>query len=309
MIRFVKFGLFSLLFIFTSSIMKVQANRECYSPLSTDLKMVSNTNQTDKRYPQTIIHDIVIDFLSNTNNSKAKKVLVLGYDGFREDALDNILGMKQSAVTSIMKEGGLYHSYAGANGQQETSTAPGWLSILSGRWAYEVGVTNNEGHKPFETTTFLSTATDLGYTSTFLASWAPHFTVTYREDIENSNSKVEYQQMDNDKETLRNLQDIFKDTSSTSFDVVFATLEFTDHAGHAIGYGNHIDGYVKAAQEVDKEAYKVLQTIYERDTYTYEDWLIILTTDHGGYHSNHGGQRKDEKNTWFVMNHPIKICK
>lgn len=46
----------------------------------------------------------------------SKKVLVLGYDGYREDALENIFGMERSAVKRIAKEGELFHGYAGANG-------------------------------------------------------------------------------------------------------------------------------------------------------------------------------------------------
>lgn len=130
----------------------------------------------------------------------------MGYDGYREDALENIFGMEQSAVKRIAKEGGLFHSYAGANGNQDTSTAPGWLSILSGKWAYQLGVQDNTGRKDAGTATFLNDAVSAGYPSTFIASWAPHFDVTYQEDIMNAEGKAVYQQMDSDAETLETLQ-------------------------------------------------------------------------------------------------------
>lgn len=44
-------------------------------------------------------------------------------------------------------------------------------------------------------------------------------------------------------ETLETLQKVLKDTSSSSYDVFFATLEYSDHAGHSIGYGNAVEEY------------------------------------------------------------------
>ena len=36
-----------------------------------------------------------------------------------------------------------------------------------------------------------------------------------------------------------------------------------------------------------------------------EDWLIIITTDHGGSGSDHGGQSSEEVNTWFAVNKDV----
>ena len=101
------------------------------------------------------------------------------------------------------------------------------------------------------------------------------------------------------------MQKALQDTSDSSYDVIFATLEYSDHAGHSIGYGNDVDEYVGASQQVDREGYKLLQAIYERDSYQEEDWLIIITTDHGGSGSDHGGQSSEEVNTWFAVNKDV----
>lgn len=73
----------------------------------------------------------------------------------------------------------------------------------------------------------------------------------------NSQGKVIYQQMDSDVETLETLQKVIQDTSASSYDVVFAILEYTDHAGHSIGYGNTVEEYIGASQQVDREGYKL----------------------------------------------------
>lgn len=287
--------------VIVGSIFVASTNSYSCEALSTKVKASTDIYQSPKRYPQTIIYDVVSTFLSQENEKK-KKVLVLGFDGFREDALESVIGMDRSAITQIMKQGGLYHSLAGADGNQETSTAPGWLSILHGNWAYQLGVHDNDGVKPLESTTFLTEAADNGYHTTFIASWEPHFDTTYREDIANLQNHVVYQKTGSDEETTAKLNEIVRDTSETSFDIIFSTFEYADHAGHTLGYGNAVEGYRNATKMVDNIAYEIIEMIANREQYHKEDWLIIITTDHGGIGTSHGGQREEEKNTWFVVN-------
>lgn len=293
-----------IIFVMGYSLM-IKANCYLYhTENSNGIKASTLTFQSEERYPQTILYDFVTSFLS-TESEQEKKVLVLGYDGFREDALENVLGMKQSAITMLKEQGGLYHSYAGAQGEQETSTAPGWLSILHGDWSYTLGVHNNDGIKPADATTFLKEAISMDYKATFIASWAPHFETTYRDDISDINNQVVYQQMQDDAASIHMLNEVLGDTSDSSFDVIFSTLEYSDHAGHEFGYGNLIEAYVQASKEVDNITYDLMQAIHNRSTYQEEDWLIIITTDHGGIGTGHGGQQAEERNTWFVMNKDI----
>lgn len=111
--------------------------------------------------------------------------------------------------------------------------------------------------------------------------------------------------MANDEETVAQLKKELSDIGDNSTDVIFATLEYADHAGHTYGYGNDSEEYVSAVKEADKVAYQLIQTIYERETFEDEDWLIIITTDHGGIQTNHGGQSIEEVNTLFATNKKI----
>lgn len=301
--KFVKLSICLLSLLLIGSITHIQANCDHYDVASS--QTVGLHYQSEQRYPQTIIHELVSSFLIDNQDNKNKKVLLLGFDGYREDALVNIIDQQHSAVKEIMNTGGLYHSYAGADGNQETSTAPGWLSILSGEWAYQYGVTNNNGRKDSDTATFLSDAVALGYSSTFVASWSSHFNVTYQDDIYYPYGQAVYQQKADDSDTITTLHELLADTSDSSYDVIFTTLEFTDHAGHTIGYGNHVEEYSEASKQVDQYGYELLRTIRERTTYYEEDWLIIITTDHGGKANIHGGQSDEEKNTWFAVNKDV----
>lgn len=52
-------------------------------------------------------------------------------------------------------------------------------------------------------------------------------------------------------------------------------------------------------------ALDILNAIESRPTYAQEDWLIVITTDHGGIGTSHGGQTLEERNTWVVCNKAI----
>ena len=98
--------------------------------------------------PQTVVYDIVADFLAEPlpEGKSAKKVLLMGYDGFRRDGLVHICDAENGAVCRVSEQGGLYDTYAGGAAGidiQATSTAPGWVSILTGQWSGYTGVTDN----------------------------------------------------------------------------------------------------------------------------------------------------------------------
>lgn len=92
-------------------------------------------------------------------------MLLIAFDAVRSDALLNIVASANreqyphsensvgSGISTLKGEGGLYFSYAGGelndkNTRQESSTIPGFATILSGKWGIENGViTNNDGYE------------------------------------------------------------------------------------------------------------------------------------------------------------------
>lgn len=87
----------------------------------------------------------------------------------------------------------------------------------------------------------------------------------------------------------------------------FFTLEFTDHAGHDTGFGNQNEAYIQGCKYDDAYGYDIIKTIEARSTYQQEDWLIIISTDHGGTKTSHGGQTAFERMTWLACNKAINI--
>lgn len=290
-------------------------------------------NNLSEAIPQPNIGKMIWEFIdSESTDGKAKKVAFIGYDGCRADALINVLesGVKDksendlsgdkvkslySGLGRVLDEGGhiyMAHAggYTGEDNEQYTSTAPGWAALTTGVWGIENGVTNNGIQKNMDFKTFmLKAAEDKGMRGAFIASWEPHFTENYTAEMEyvekNKNIPMEYKYCKDDMETFEYYKDCLTVGSPNEKDVLFATLEGTDHNGHNTEFGNHNYRYVTGFRDEDEMAYRLIEQIKSRSTYEQEDWLIVLTTDHGGLGRSHGGQSAEERSTWVVSNKEI----
>ena len=85
-------------------------------------------------------------------------------------------------------------------------------------------------------------------------------------------------------------------------DFTIAIYEGTDGAGHSYGFSFNNPAYKAGFERCEKYAYATLETIEDRETYETEDWLIIITSDHGGYGTGHGGASIQERMIFIVTN-------
>lgn len=275
----------------------------------------------EKAMPQTVIHKLIMDhFNSDLPEGKTvKKAVFIGYDGFRADGLENIKDNENSAIMYLKSMGGLYHTYsggiAGVN-EQATSTAPSWMAMLTGGWADYNGVDNNNQMKNASANTFLTSLAKQGHCASFTTSWREHTELSYRPDIAQSiktGLPVEYtHQIDDTATYYQILKYVSKSenmdkTAAEDPDVIFFTLEYADHAGHGTGFGNQNEEYIQGCRDDDAYGYDIIKTIEARSTYDEEDWLIIISTDHGGTKLSHGGQTPFERMTWLACNKEINI--
>ncbi|HKO81471.1 MAG TPA: alkaline phosphatase family protein, partial [Chitinophagaceae bacterium] len=85
-------------------------------------------------------------------------------------------------------------------------------------------------------------------------------------------------------------------------DLSWVYLEYTDDMGH--GHGDSPEFY-KAIGYADEQVGRIWNAIEYRQKNFNEDWLIIITTDHGRDSINgsgHGGQSARERAGWIVTN-------
>ncbi len=268
-------------------------------------------NTMDTAIPQTAIYNLITDHYSS-GGKKEKKVLLLGYDGGRADAL--MLGKKTGAVKYLLSKGATaYIGYCGAVNypkinRQATSTAPGWCSILTGQWGNVTGVTDNAIPKSNEHLTLLTTLVEQGLADSteFYTSWDGHF---MDEDSTYINEKqycldnklpVGFNYCDDDEETYSKALKEIK--SKNCADFIFPIFEATDHAGHDTGFSLYNEEYTQGFLEQDILARKLINAVVNRANYKNESWLIIITSDHGGFNTGHGFITLQERMTFIVTN-------
>ena len=71
-------------------------------------------------------------------------------------------------------------------------------------------------------------------------------------------------------------------------DATLYFIDLPDHWGHATRFAPSTPTYLNSIQTSDRYIGAALDAIASRKTFDEEDWLIMVTSDHGGYHFYHG---------------------
>lgn len=153
------------------------------------------------------LYDVMDGFLSGgeiQNGSCVKdgivrKVLFVGWDGVRADALPNVVfdansgGLNYpapdySGLNRLKQSGGIYLAYAGGEkgkaSEQETSTCAGFTSELTGGWHTEHGVNRNYDVKNSEHDTIMLKYAKLGLNTGLAFEWGQYFDTSLRGEVE-----------------------------------------------------------------------------------------------------------------------------
>ena len=279
------------------------------------IAQVEYENTVETAVAQTELYDMIYDHFNSPlpEGKTEKKAIVIGYDGCRADAL-TLTENNFSGINKMLGNGAsLKLAYCGgvnypAKNTQDTSTAPGWCSVLTGVWADKNGVTGNGITKTMEYKTLMTSLTEEKVidSASFITSWNGHFETdnsTYKlekEYCEENGLNVRFNYCLEDTASARTaIKDIKSDDCS---DFIFAIYEGTDHAGHTFGFSSNNPIYRAGFRLNDILAYRTLEAIESRDTYESEDWLIILTSDHGGFETDHGGPSIQERMIFILTN-------
>ena len=271
-----------------------------YKKTVKSVDLYENTMET--AMPQTEIYNIINDYFNekSAESKKIKKAIVLGYDGCRADALSLIDSQHPSAIKTLTDEGGkCVLTYCGgknlpAFNTQDTSTAPGWCTMLTGKWADITGVTGNGIPKSNNNLTLLTTLVEdeTISSSAFCVSWGGHFSdsdstyINEKEYCQSKNLSVAFDKSDDDEGTKKVVTDYVNSKDCPDF--IFSIFEYCDHCGHSTGFNLKNPDYTGAFFDAEKTASEIINDIKARDTFENEEWLIIITSDHGGYNLAHG---------------------
>lgn len=230
--------------------------------------------------------------------------IIIGVDGVRVDALEEA---STPNIDGLVAEGTVsWDAFAGGEldtpTEQGTWSGPGWSSILTGVWIDKHGVAFNDfvGSRFDEFPHFYARLREQkpeAYLSSFV-TWAPiHEEILASAEADEAFSPDAPDSASGDTAVI---EAVVEHLGAQTPDVVFVALDEVDHQGHAIGFSPTVPEYVAALAHVDSQVGEILAAIRARPTHASEDWLVVVTTDHGGEGRLHGAQRPEER-TIFIL--------
>lgn len=254
---------------------------------------------------------------------KAKKAIFIIVDGIPADVIEKLDPPQFHALAA---EGGYTRAYMGGRkgtySQTPTISAVGYNSVLTGTWANKHNVWDNDiaapdysyhtifryfkeqypGKKTAIFSTWLDNRTKLvgdGLAATGNIAIDYHFdgmeldTVHYPHD-----KKGEYLDKIDEAVALKAAEYIRSDAP----DLSWVYLEHTDDLGHAFGDSPQFFESIRVA---DKRIGYIREAIRQREQQHNEEWLLVVTTDHGRdakTGKGHGGQSDRERASWIFTN-------
>jgi len=250
------------------------------------------------------------------------KAVFIILDGIPADVIERV---HTPVLDEIAAAGGYARASVGGElgGRTETPTisAPGYMSLLTGTWAYKHNVWGNSRQSPnydyWNIFRIVETVEPSRRTAIF-STWLDNRTVLlgdgkpaagdYRLDHAADGFELDTVRFPHDTAS-RYILAIDEHVSAEAAhhiraqgpDLSWVYLQHTDDAAHAHGDSEASDAAVRQA---DAQVGRIWGAIKQRQARG-EDWMIVVTTDHGRDPSTgkgHGGQSPRERTTWIVTN-------
>ncbi|MCC6752885.1 MAG: alkaline phosphatase family protein [Saprospiraceae bacterium] len=220
-----------------------------------------------------------------------RKVLLIGIDGVRADALQ---AARVPTIQWLFKNGfGTFESWH----QDITISGPSWSSILCGVYHDKHGVTDNGFHGKrydrYPMIPLIAKAYDPQLTFGMYMEWGK----LYRNSVGQGWDQMLRGSLAATEETARKSAQWI---ASTDLDFYFVYFGAADYVGHVSGFSRWNPFYRWSLQDIDSGVNEVLRGMRSREQYENEDWLVLLTTDHGGKLLGHGGLSKSERQVFWI---------
>ncbi|MCL6217688.1 alkaline phosphatase family protein [Zunongwangia pacifica] len=264
-----------------------------------------------------------LQMIAQGDRQKEKKLVFIIVDGI---AADMIPKATTPNLDLISQNGDFSEAYVGGGkgtySETPTISAVGYNSLLTGVWVNKHNVYGNEIKQPnynYPTIFRLFTNDFPEKQTAIFSTWQDNRTKLVGEKLVGTNFlDVDYAFDGFEKDTINFPHDPYREyiknidhkvanhaadyIKKEGPDLSWVYLEFSDDMGH--GYGDSPQLY-NAIEFEDQLIGKIYESINYREANFNEDWLFIVTTDHGrtakdGKH--HGGQSDRERSTWIAMN-------
>lgn len=265
---------------------------------------------------------VVTTSCSDKPEERSKKVVLVILDGIPASVIEKV---SSPNLDSISSGGGYARAWLGGEkgGYSETPTisAVGYNSMLTGTWVNKHNVKDNNIQFPNYHYWSIFRHFKETYPQKTIAvysTWLDNRTKLLGEGLpETGKLKLDYHFDGLELDTVRFPHDTLsryiheidklvaskaaEEISTKAPDLTWVYLQYTDDMGHRYGNSPEMEA---AVQQADRQLGEIWRAIQEREENNGEEYLLIVTTDHGraegGFH--HGGQSDAEREIWIASN-------
>ena len=230
-----------------------------------------------------------------------KKLLFIGIDGVRVDVLEDV---STPHLDSLALQGWISQA---SQSDAPTVSGPMWSSLLTGVWPPKHGVMGNDftGNRYDLYPDFLTRleGIDTTFSTLSVTDWPPLSQPVDGGPLlgENIDDKVFF---NGDELGYRSADELsvlaaVEYLENRNIDAAFVYLGNPDVVGHETS--SLSAEYRRSIAEADGQVGQLVQAIRQRPSFETEDWLILVSTDHGRRDDGgHGGTSLLETTTFYI---------
>ncbi|MDZ7645601.1 MAG: alkaline phosphatase family protein [Woeseiaceae bacterium] len=253
------------------------------------------------------------------------KAVFIIVDGIPADVVERVATPELDALSA---QGGYARAYVGGAvgtvSESPTVSATGYNSLLTGTWANKHGVRDNAIENPdyrYWDIFRIAKAHDPALRTAIFSTWLDNRTKLVGDGLAAAGGrKIDYHfdglehdterfPHDDESDYIRRIDAAVAGEAARYIraigpDLSWVYLQYTDDIGHEFGDGPEMTA---AVRQMDEHVGKIRAAIGAREQRFDEDWLVMVTTDHGrdaATGKDHGGQSARERTTWIVASSP-----
>jgi len=267
---------------------------------------------------------LVFTIAGNTAEAKRfQKVVFILIDGIPKDVIEKV---ETPNIDAISAAGGYFGAHVGGLkggfSQTPTISAPGYNALITGTWGHKNNVNTNSIKNPnynYWNIFRIVEEVQPEKVTAVLTSWTDNRTKLVGDGLEKAGNlhldysydgfdldEINHPKQENDYHIFEIDELVSKRAeayiTSDGPDLTWVYLWYPDDAAHMFGDGEYFYEHVAKA---DVQVGRIWRAIQKRMHDYNEDWMIVVTTDHGRTSSNgkgHGGQSDRERTTWISTN-------